>query len=197
MIFIRIKLTNHSLRVLRILQISMALTAIAIVGFDTYKLCAVLAGMHNARAELKQTKASIVKLQSQRTLDNAGMADLTVIEPASEYTKFISTFIRQINRLAKDSGCSLKSVRPSPSNEVKSDDTGTVKYRLVPVEIDMASDYNSAEKFIDGLSELPKLVKLDQIQIDRESVVKTTHRVKLSTKLKMVLYLIEPSGSTM
>jgi Tfp pilus assembly protein PilO len=110
-----------------------------------------------------------------------------------EYPKFMSTFIRQITELAKNSGCTLKSISPKPADPTVKNDKEGIAYRPVQVDIAMSASYAGIDRFLEGLSLLPKVVKVTQIELSRQPVDRSTRKIKLDARLVLVLYMLETS----
>jgi len=193
MTLIRLILSNQGLKLLRALQLATALVAIAGVGFNTYRLFAATAEFCQAQAELKRCKAVIATTTANSYQSELATFGLCTVEPASEYPKFISTFIRQVTELAGTTGCTLKTISPKPAQSPVKDKDENVRFRPVEVEMDMSATFAGVEKFIDGLSRLPKVTKVTKISLSRQAVDWSARKIKLDTKLSLVLCLIEPA----
>ena len=191
MSYLRINHGGNTLKLLRVLQAAVIAIAIAAVVFNAYKFSVTGIALCRAEAKWKESNKTLSRLAEAPTSGwNAGA--LCAVEPPQEYTRFISTFIRQVTVLAKYSRCTLKSISPKQAQSAIRDGSETISYRPVEVGLEMSGDYAGIDAFIDGLSRLPKVTKIAQIELKRQAVDQKTRKIKLDAKMTLVLCMIEP-----
>lgn len=184
---------------LRGIRLAVLLAMALIVCYHGYRFYMNVTGVRGVERSIVQQTKTVDGLSSELAT-TAGMSLApTPVEPPLDGGKFMSTFIRQITDLSVRTGCKLNTIKPKPV-EVITDPNApnkeAIRYKPIEVTIEMLTDYRGVNDFIAGLSKLPKVMKVTQIELSRRSVDYKTHQAMLDAKLTLILCMIEPGKTT-
>lgn len=176
---------------MRMLPPVVVLAAIIGIGFSSYSLYTTFMALHHTQADLAQSKVKIAKLSAGSIQDNAAADEFSFVEPATDYPRFMSTFILQASKLAMISGCTIKTISPKPENPIVKIIEDGVEFQPVDTEIRMSASSTDVDKFLDGLSRLSIVAKVTRIELSRQSAKKDK---LLDVKLGLILCLPSPNA---
>lgn len=177
------------------IRLAMILAMALAVCYHAYLFYINVTGVRSTESAIALQTKKVDGLTAELASSTGLSASVMPVEHPLEGGKFMSTFIRQITDLAGQAGCKLNTIKPKPI-EVITDPNAPVgdaiKYKPIEVTIEMLADYRGVNDFIAGLSKLPKVMKVTQIELSRRSVDPRTHRALLDAKLTLTLCMIDP-----
>lgn len=169
------------------------------VCYHGYRFYVNVTGVRGTQIAIAQQTKTIEGLTAEMASTTGLSGAVMPVEVPLDGGKFMSTFIRQITDLSVRTGCKLNTIKPKPIEVITDPNVPNkeaIKYKPIEVTIEMLTDYRGVNDFIAGLSKLPKVMKVTQIELSRRSVDCKTHRALLDANLTLTLCMIEPGGKT-
>lgn len=185
--------------VLRGIRLAVMLAITLALCFHGYRFYVNVTGVRGMESEIARKTKTIDGLASELATTTELDKAITPVEPPLDGGKFMSTFIRQITNLSVRTGCKLNTIKPKPIEIVTDPNVSnkeTIKYKPIEVTIEMLTDYRGVNDFIAGLSKLPKVMKVTQLELSRRSADSKNQRIVLDAKLTLMLCVLEPGKTT-
>jgi len=195
--FLKLHVGKQCIPVLSGIRLAVLIAMSLSVCYYGYRFYSSASGIRATEAAIAQENKAIEALVAEMASTAGSNRVVTPVEPPMDGGKFMSTFIRQITDLSVKTGCKLNTIKPKPIEVVadpNAPQTETIKYKPIEVEIEMHTDFAGVNDFIAGLSGLPKVAKVTEIELSRRSVDTATRRAMLDAKLTLILCMLEPSG---
>lgn len=136
---------------------------------------------------------------------------LAILEPALPTAAYVPTFLQQIERMAEDTGNVMDGIRPRPahlrrtpqpatnSGEAAAQDQAARDlerardyYDVLPLQIALIGDYHSFQRFLQRLTEFPKMIAINDVTARPLLQVQYHKTPELHLQLEAVALVLKP-----
>lgn len=191
-----------------------AVLVVGLVALGVLQLRSRLSTMNSLKANLRSKQTELAELQGKQNRQPELEADyqqlrdrLALLEPTLPTSAYIPTFLKQIERIAVETGNQISGIRPlpklpSPTASAGGDNPEGTKpaenqqqakqaeqafpYDTVPIEVNLKGNYYTTINFMDRLRRFPKMIAVNELAFSSASQPRPGEMPMMSVKLHMI-----------
>jgi Tfp pilus assembly protein PilO len=182
----------------------MVLTIIASVGLYVWQSSEIAAVEQKVR-EKQEEVASGEKIAQRLTQVESEYGDmqnqLRFLETSVTAGQYVPTLLKQMEGLAKSVNLKVASVRPTlepapqpPADKEKRKDFKPWPYDKLHVDMEVSGSYWNVARMLYRLTEFPKIMAVENVQINPQSGGTTGYNSTLSVKMKVTGFIFPNDG---